>query len=75
MQPTKQPTTVEWKVLGCLFIMAPCILGIFLIFLGYNANEEQKELGNRVANFGWYSIIISVLALALWQGIRKYIKR
>jgi len=55
--------------------MAPCILGILLIFLGYNAKEEQKELGNRVANFGWYSIFLSVLALALWQAIRKYIKR
>jgi cytochrome c biogenesis protein CcdA len=75
MQPTKQPTTAEWKVLGCLFVIAPCILGILLIFLGYNAKEEQKELGNRVANFGWYSIFLSVLTLALWQAIRKYIKR
>jgi hypothetical protein len=75
MQPTKQPTTAEWKVLGCLFIIAPFLLGVLLIFLGYNAKEEQRELGDHVASFGWWSIIISLLALVLWHVIRKYIKR
>ena len=75
MQPTKKPTTAEWKVVGCLFIIAPFLLGVLLIFLGYNAAEEQQKLGHVVANFGWWSIGISLLAFALLKIIQKYIRR
>ena len=75
MQPTKKPTATEWKVIGCLFTIAPFLLGVLLIFLGYNATEERHELGTRVANSGWWFIGISLLALALLKITQKYIRR
>ena len=75
MQPTKKPTPTEWKLVGCAFIMAPLLLGVLFVYLGNNASEEQREFGNRVANFGWCSIGLSLLAFIFYKITQKFVGR
>ena len=39
--PSKETTAGEWKVIGCLFIIAPLLFGGGLLFLGYTGSGDD----------------------------------
>jgi len=70
-RPSKPATPSEYKVLGCLLIVLPFLVGVALLFYGYTASEEKTELANQVVELGWTAILISVVCIIIGKVIQK----